>query len=287
MKDTRNVLLVIVSLCLVATWGYHLYDKNRYAASIKEVLPVKDSLAVQSRQNDSLRLAYNRLLQQMDTARNAALPDTLNNASAANAIDSLRNEITAILAINNITKEDLRRAEEKIKQLQQRLSGTAAGVSVQTVPENRNNVTATVQPKPETLPKQPSAETTFAVSGISFRAMEQGKEQPTAKADAAGSLNIGCVLQTAAAVAADAEVFMVVTDPAGDVVQDDPWQSGMFTTAADDRIAYTRKAKVSAKKGEPGRIAVNLKLPEFNKGAYSVQFYLNGVRVGRSELRLN
>lgn len=285
MKDTRNVLLVIVSLCLVATWGYHLYDKNRYATSLKEVVPVKDSLALQSRQNDSLRIAYNALLQQMDSSRKAALPDTLNN-TAATAIDSLRNEITAILAINNITKEDLRRAEEKIKQLQQRLSGASAAVTVQPVTDNRIVNTGTFQSKTETVVKPAAAENTLAVAGISFRAMEQGRDQPTAKADAAGSLSIGCVLQTAAA-AADAEVFMVITDPAGDVVQDDPWQSGMFTTAADDRIAYTRKAKVSAKKGEPGRIAVNLKLPDFDKGTYSVQFYVNGVRLGRSELRLN
>ncbi len=285
MKDTRNVLLVIVSLCLVATWGYHLYDKNKYATSLKEVVPVKDSLALQSKQNDSLRIAYNALLQQIDSSRTAALPDTLNN-TAATAIDSLRNEITAILAINNITKEDLRRAEEKIKQLQQRLSGSSATVTVQPVTDNRIVNTGTTQSKTETVVKPAVAENTFAVAGISFRAMEQGRDQPTAKADAAGSLSIGCVLQTAA-VAADAEVFMVVTDPAGDVVQDDPWQSGMFTTAADDRIAYTRKAKVSAKKGEPGRIAVNLKLPDFNRGAYSVQFYVNGVRMGRSELRLN
>lgn len=284
MKDTRNILLVIVSLCLVATWGYHLYDKNRYATSLKEVVPVKDSLALQSKQNDSLRMAYNALLQEMDSSRTAALPDTLNN-TAATAIDSLRNEITAILAINNITKEDLRRAEEKIKQLQQRLSGSAAGVT-QPVTDNRIVNTGTTQSKTETVVKPAVSENAFAVAGISFRAMEQGRDQPTAKADAAGSLSIGCILQTAA-VAADAEVFMVVTDPAGDVVQDDPWQSGMFTTAADDRIAYTRKAKVSAKKGEPGRIAVNLKLPDFTKGAYSVQFYVNGVRVGRSELRLN
>lgn len=285
MKDTRNVLLVIVSLCLVATWGYHLYDKNRYATSLKEVVPVKDSLAIQSRINDSLRSAYNVLLLQMDSSRNVVITDTISTDVAVNEIDSLRNEISAILAINNITKEDLRRAEEKIRQLQKRLSGSFAVVT-QPVTDNRIVNTGSAQSKTETVVKPAAAENTFAVAGISFRAIEQGRDQPTAKADAAGSLSIGCVLQTAA-VAADAEVFMVVTDPAGDVVQDDPWQSGMFTTAADDRIAYTRKAKVSAKKGEPGRIAVNLKLPDFDKGAYSVQFYVNGVRVGRSELRLN
>ena len=285
MKDTRNVLLLIVSLCLVATWGYHLYDKNKYAASVKEVVPVKDSLAVQSRINDSLRVAYNALLQQMDSSRTLVTAETISTAIAFNEIDSLRNEIAAILAMNNITKEDLKRAELKIKQLQQRLVQTT-GTVVQPSADTRTSNTISVNSKTDNNSKPQPTAPSYAVSGISFRALEKGKEQPTTKADAAGILSIGCVLQTAAA-AADAEVFLVVTDPAGDVVQDDPWQSGMFTTATDDRIAYTRKANVTAKKGEPSRIAVNLKLPDFDKGAYSVQFYVNGVRVGRSELRLN
>lgn len=286
MKDTRNILLVIVSVCLVATWGYHLYDKNRYAASLKEVVPVKDSLAVQSRINDSLRSAYNTLLQQMDSSRNVATSDTINTTTASTEIDSLRTEIAAILAINDITKEDLKRAEQKIKQLQQRLAQTAV-TTAQLPVENRPSVTAATVAKTESTAKQPSNDVVYAVSGISFRAMEKSREIPTVKADAAGYLSVGATVQTASAFAAETEVFLVITDPSGDVIQDDPWQSGMFTTANDDRLAYTRKAKVMARKGEPGRLALNLKLPEFNRGVYNVQFYLNGVRAGRSEIRLN
>lgn len=286
MKDTRNILLVIVSVCLVATWGYHLYDKNRYAASLKEVVPVKDSLAVQSRINDSLRSAYNTLLQQMDSSRNVATSDTINTTTATTEIDSLRTEIAAILAINDITKEDLKRAEQKIKQLQQRLAQTAV-TTAQLPVENRPSVTAATVAKTESTVKQPSNDVVYAVSGISFRAMEKSREIPTVKADAAGYLSVGATVQTASAFAAETEVFLVITDPSGDVIQDDPWQSGMFTTANDDRLAYTRKAKVMARKGEPGRLALNLKLPEFNRGVYNVQFYLNGVRAGRSEIRLN
>jgi hypothetical protein len=80
---------------------------------------------------------------------------------------------------------------------------------------------------------------------------------------------------------------MALIDPSGDVVQDDPWQSGMLTTAASDRIPYTRKTKISYAKGDAKRIAMNLKLATYDKGMYSVQFYHNGVRIGRTNLRLN
>ena len=114
-------------MCLVGTWVYHLYDKNKYA-NTDVLLPVKDSLAEQTQVNDSLRVAYNGLLRQFDSSRSVAVVDTATVAvdSTVNAIDSLRNEIAAIIAINNITKADLSRAEEKIKPLQQRLSASSS-----------------------------------------------------------------------------------------------------------------------------------------------------------------
>lgn len=286
MKDTRNILLVIVSLCLIGTWVYHLYDKNKYA-NTDVLLPVKDSLAEQTKVNDSLRVAYNSLLQKIDSSRSAAVVDTavVPLDSTSNAIDSLRNEIAAILAINNITKEDLRRAEEKIKQLQQRLSSSAS-VPVTTSTEIKNT-TAPVTSRVETISKPIAEEPVFTASAISFRAMQSGKEQVTANAEATGYFSIACTVQNPTASFSDTEVYMALTDPSGDVVQDDPWQSGMLTTSNNDRIPYTRKTKLSYAKGDASRIAMNLKLPVYDKGMYSVQFYHNGVRIGRTNLRLN
>lgn len=286
MKDTRNILLVIVSLCLVGTWVYHLYDKNKYA-NTDVLLPVKDSLAEQTKLNDSLRVAYNGLLQQIDSSRSAAVADAAFAPldSASNAIDSLRNEIAAILAINNITKEDLRRAEEKIKQLQQRLSASAS--TPVTASTEIKNTTAPVTNRVETISKPTAEEPVFTASAVSFRAMQAGKEQVTANADATAYFSIACTVQNLTASFSDTEVYMALIDPSGDVVQDDPWQSGMLTTAASDRIPYTRKSKISYAKGDAKRIAMNLKLATYDKGMYSVQFYHNGVRIGRGNLRLN
>jgi hypothetical protein len=286
MKDTRNILLVIVSLCLIGTWVYHLYDKNKYA-NTDVLLPVKDSLVEQTKVNDSLRVAYNSLLQQIDSSRSSTVADTsfVPLDSTRNAIDSLRNEIAAILAINNITKEDLRRAEEKIKQLQQRLSSSAS-TPVTTSTEIKNT-TAPVTSRVETISKPIAEDPVFTASAISFRAMQSGKEQVTANAEATGYFSIACTVQNPTASFSDTEVYMALIDPSGDVVQDDPWQSGMLTTSNNDRIPYTRKTKLSYAKGDASRIAMNLKLSAYDKGMYSVQFYHNGVRIGRTNLRLN
>ncbi len=286
MKDIRNILLVVVSLCLVGTWVYHLYDKNKYA-NTDVLMPVKDSLAEQTKLNDSLRVAYNGLLQQIDSSRTASTIDTAIVApdSTRNAIDSLRNEIAAILAINNITKEDLRRAEEKIKQLQQRLSASSS--TPVTASTEIKNTTVPITTRVETISKPVVEEPVFTASAISFRAIQSGKDQVTVAADATGYFSIACTVQNSTSSFTDTEVYMALIDPSGDVVQDDPWQSGMLTTANNDRIPYTRKTKLSYAKGDASRIAMNMKLPAYDKGMYSVQFYHNGVRIGRGNLRLN
>lgn len=285
MKDSRNILLLVVSLCLVGTWVYHLYDKNNYSNQPPPV-SVNDSMEVQRSTNDSLRLAYNTVLSQIDSSRTADTATIATIPTATNEIDSLRNEIAAILTINNITKEDLRRAEEKIKQLQQRLSTTTANTS--TVDNTKPAATsATGNNKTGAPAKQEAVNEVFAASGISVRALQsEGKDQITMNAASASSLAIACILQNKTTSFTDTEVYMVLTDPSGEVVQDDPWQSGMFTTGT-DRIPYTRKAKLAYTKGDNSRIAMNLNLPEYAKGLYSVQFYHNGVRIGRSTLRLN
>jgi hypothetical protein len=285
MKDSRNILLVIVSVCLIGTWVYHLYDKNKYA-NTDVLLPVKDSLVEQTKMNDSLRVAYNGLLQQIDSSRLITKVDT-SILSSTTAIDSLRNEITAILAINNITKDDLRRAEEKIKQLQQRLSVPNSPTSSTAANEIRTAQTSPTTNRVETISKPIAEDPVFTASAISFRAVQAGKDQVTVNADATGYFSIACTVQNQTASFSDTEVYMALTDPSGDVVQDDPWQSGMLTTANNDRVPYTRKTKLSYAKGDASRIALSLKLGAYDKGMYTVQFYHNGVRIGRTNLRLN
>ncbi len=279
-------MLLVVSLCLVGTWVYHVYDKSKYSNQ-PVVTAGQDSVALQRSINDSLRLAYNTVLSQIDSSRGIVDTAATTSAPASNEIDSLRNEIAAILTINNITKEDLRRAEEKIKQLQQRLSSVNSNSisTTATGPVNSPVNSATI--KTEAVPVQQEAiNEVFTASGISLRAMQDDRDQITTNAPTASSFAIACVLQNRNTSFTDTEVYMVLTDPSGEVVQDDPWQSGMFTTG-NDRIPYTRKAKLAYTKGDNSRIAMNLKLPEYAKGLYSVQFYHNGVRIGRSTLRLN
>ncbi len=289
MKDIRNILLLIVSVCLVGTWVYHLYDKSKYS---EQPLPaqLQTTAAEASRKNDSLRAAYNLLLTELDSSRNRVGDTTVITTGMLTEneqLDSLRNEISYILAINDITKEDLRRAEAKIKDLQKRIeSSTAVKTSaVKDIPTS-SGLQAVVTAPAVSTKKAPETIPALIATGVSFRALE-GNGLANTQAGVVNQFAITCSLQSNTASFAETDIFVVVADPSGNVIQDDPWQSGMFLTDSGVRIPYTRKSTLSHNKGETNRLAVNLKLPVYEKGTYGLQLYHNGVRIGRANLRLN
>jgi len=298
MKDTRNILLLVVSLCLVGTWAYHIYDKNNYAQE-PVVVVKKDTVAEQKAVNDSLRTSYSKTLAQLDTtARSKDSMNITGYAVKTSEIDNLRNEIYAILNLNAITKEDLRRAEVKLKLLQQKIGTSDNGnteISKQTKTSEVKNpvvVSSDSKVKPETKTvvqnKQEAEPVLLNTVNISFRAFQAAaKDQPTTKADDAGYFAVSCLLQNVMASFTDTDVYLVLTDPQGNVIQDDQWQAGMFSTRSNTRIPYSRKSSFSYAKGDTKRITVNIKPSEILQGSYSLQIYHNGTRIGKSDLRLN
>lgn len=123
---------------------------------------------------------------------------------------------------------------------------------------------------------------------ISLKAMQaEAKDQITTKAGNTGYFAVSCQLQNSSSSINDAEVYMVLTDPKGNVIQDDQWQAGMFLSGTSGRIPYSRKSSFSYVKGDTKRISVSIKPNEVMPGSYSLQIYHNGARIGKADLRLN
>lgn len=298
MKDSRNILLLVVSLCLVGTWAYHIYDKNKYIQEPETVVK-KDTVADELRINDSIRKRYAATLSQLDSGRRAKDSVYSTYGSAGNEIDSLQNEIYTILNNKIITKEDLRRAGEKIKELQGKLQASVRpdtqAVLSEVKPPIPQNTPALNEPKMKqeptvTVKEKTETATVTAVlntTGISIRAINaDSKDQTTTKADAAGFFSISCQLQNSSVSFNDTEVYIVLSDPQGNVIQDDQWQAGMFLSRTNGRIPYSRKSSFSYTKAEIKRITANIKPAEIGQGLYSLQIYHNGSRIGKADLRM-
>ena len=82
MRDTRSLLMVLLSVGLVSTWVYHLYDKSQYSRQKMEA-PGKDSAAVAESVRDSLQKIYSATINTLDTKLD----------STKTGADSLKNQL--------------------------------------------------------------------------------------------------------------------------------------------------------------------------------------------------
>jgi len=121
VKDTKSFLLVFLSLGLVGTWVYHLYDKVNYSKRRTEVY-IKDSSAIAQAVQDSLQKMYSHTIINLD----ARLDSTQNTTgilrkelqAKLDEIRKLRSEINAIMRKNNLKKEDIDLVREKTVKMQ-------------------------------------------------------------------------------------------------------------------------------------------------------------------------
>jgi hypothetical protein len=304
MKDTKTLLLLLVSIGLVSTWVYHLYDKSHYSTQQKEVF-ITDSLAIQQGINDSLQQMYNATLSKLDTVMLGKDSLTTEFKGKLVEIVNLRNEIAVVLNREGITRADLNKASEKIKVLQQKVAEVSNQNNTLVQEKERltvmltqltqemsaiqENTVKTVQEKTD-LEETVNTGSTFIASELTFKAMNQkspDKEVPTSKADKTDRFLVSFLLQNNITPIKNAEVFLVLTDPNGAVIQNDQWQSGALVSKKDGVYKYTRKISFQYNKGEQKKIVLPIQLSDYAEGLYSVQVYHNGIKIGKYDLRLN
>src|SRR6185436_6511219 len=79
-----------------------------------------------------------------------------------------------------------------------------------------------------------------------------------------------------------AEVYVVIIQPDGSVLQNSVWDAGSFETRNDGTKNYTIKMHFDYNKGEPKHLLFTLSPEEYQKGNYTMQLYHNGMMIGKT-----
>lgn len=307
MKDKKSLLLIVVCAVLVLTWVYHLYDKSSYSNKAKEVL-IKDTAAVAAAVSDSLKKIFSTALAGLNI--NRLKTDTSgNNDNIAldrqlKEVDSLKNEVDNILRRKYLSDADWNVAALKIRmmriivdsiesnnaafaEVKDQLTGTLSRLDfeIQTVQKNRS------KPSIESVSstKKNTDITLFTVSDIKLSALQQTdqKSTETNRTDNAEKLVASFNIRNNLTNIDNAEVVVVITDPAGKTLNPEVWDAGSFDTKAEGRKAYTRKIKFAYKRSELKQLSISLQPDQFEKGIYRFRLYQNGIRIGETNCRLN
>ncbi|MBS1918631.1 MAG: hypothetical protein JST17_00095 [Bacteroidetes bacterium] len=308
MKDTKSLLLILLSVGLISTWVYHLYDKSIYEQN-RPNTTAKDSTAFTEGIRDSLMRLY---------SQNIKTPEIKPDSSSENydstknqlqeklkEIYRLRNEIGSILKNRNATKADLIVARSKIAELEQRVQELQnTNVSIEEEKKQLSNsldqVNSQVSSLEQSVKKvneensdlkeKVNIASTFIASGISLSAINVrgSKEHETSSLKKTDKFVISFTVQNNIVQEPAAQVFIVIIQPDGQIFRNNVWESGSFLTRTKERKDFTAEIRFDYVKGDQSKQAFSLEADELKvPGDYTLQIWNKGVLIGQVVKKLN
>ena len=306
MKDSKSLLLlitsmllIIVSLALLWTWGYNIGNQKNKTSS---VFILKDSTNSNLLSKDSLNKLYKETatnLNSLDSTVSKADSLNYNISDKLNEFYKLRDEIAALLN-NPENKSGLVNAQEKISELQtkmddlrnqnlsivkenKRLSGILNQLSNDQKPDANITKPVIVETKDtkRTIVKS-TGSSLFSVEDMSVVGISEvdNNSTETNQADAVNKFYGTFTLKNIQAQTTNGEIMIVILQPDGKVLKSSSWESGTFESA-DGRKIYSVKVKYECAIGESKKINFSVNAEQFPKGNYTIQLFQNGLVIAK------
>jgi predicted nucleic acid-binding Zn-ribbon protein len=293
-NTAKNIAIGVLAAGLLGTWGYFLYDKNQSDEKI-QISQNQASSAMSSK--DSVTMLYNDALTRLDsiTGSNNNMQGQLSDNQSE--ITKLKSEINSILRKKNASQAELARAKSLIATLNDRIGNLEAEVARLTG-ENQELASNNVQLSQErdvlqtnlqttTAEKEELAQTvdvasTFSASNIAIRPVNEkrsGKEKETTTARRVDKLVISFDVENRVARTGPADLYVIVTAPNGQVINDPNLGSGTLTTRTDGDKQFTSKVTSEYEQGTRKNIQVPLRQNDFQTGDYRIEIYQNGFKI--------
>ncbi len=301
--NKKTWYIVLIAL-LIGTWGYLFYDKarsNREETELRTQIVTTDSL------RNVVQMQYDEISRELDATlgENTNLKGTL--AEQKNEIDRLKAQIQQELSRSN---GDLQRAQSLIGELRGRVNNLLAQIDV--LKKENTQLTASNQiltQQNDTLQKANIAiadtlnetrtekariedeASTLNISGLSITPISvgrSGKESETTRARRADMLRINFTIgENRIASSGNKSLYVIVTNPDGNVLSSPSMGSGTFTTRQNGEKVYTRQLNVNYTQGESLPVSFTLTQENpYKAGSYKVDVYNNGYRIGGGTVSL-
>jgi hypothetical protein len=309
MRDTRiySALLMVLSifLCMCVVffvWNWNQQISTKQAISAKPTIKEAPAKANAASIRDSLQRIYTATVDYLNTQSVATPPNRVGAAADSAMVnrsadfERLKAEIASLLKERG-TATDLDLARQKIAELQLKIA-QLYNRNQDMEAENRrltallsqmasNERPATVaapqrEARPVSALSGKGSSTALTVGELQLQAVYTNAEddQVTTVAEDAEKLNGSFVVKGNGAQQGNAVVQVVVTQPNGQVLKSNPWESGAFETA-EGRKVYSYQFRFDYAKGEARPLRFSLGADRFVQGNYTMQLYYNGQVIGR------
>lgn len=295
--NNRNIIIGVLVAALLGTWGYILWKNNSQGGT--SVAVTETEMATAMSESDSLRQMFNLAEMRLDSITGAN--NTLQGEKTAlqREIEDRKTEITRILNDKNATSADLAKARQLIGELNGQIGRLEAQVT-QLRGENQeltvrnthltqekdvltqNLVTRTSEN--DELANTVDVASTLTATGMSItplRDTRSGKERETNFARRVDKLKVAFNVENRITTSGPADLYVIVTDPKGTIVQNGTLGSGAMTTRQDGDRSFTAKVPVEYETGTRKGISFPIANPSgFQPGDYKIEVYHNGFKIG-------
>lgn len=302
-RDNRGLIYGILIAALLGTWGYIIYDKSR----TKEVIQQKDvQYAALDSSKTMVQKEYEDALLRLDgmTSSNSRLDSLVK--SKDKDLEGLKSRIKTLVGKQNATAKDLNEARSLVKELNGKIDGYLAEIERlqgenQTLTQEKATLTtqkaeletnlSTTQTEKAAAEEKVNIGQTLHASTFKIQPINEkgsGKEKSTSSAKKADKFRISFDLdENMIAETGPKDLYVLVTDPAGNVISEEGLQSGTFTTRKDGEKKFTNKVSVDYEQGARKNVSFDLKQTEkYVPGNYKVEVYHNGFKIGESNIAL-
>lgn len=297
-KDSKNLIIALLAVGILGTWGYFLYDKNKSDKNLAQVQ--KEYIAIDSSKNE-LDKSYSAALGRLDslTGYNNELEGKLTERNSE--IKKLRGRIDGLIKKQNLTAAEKKEAEKLIAELNEKITGmeqeierlktentqlntdltTEKGKTTQLTTDLQTTTTAKQE-----LEQKVDVASTLNASNIAVSPVNEkkgGKEKVTATAKRVDKLVISFDVDNRIVQSGATDVYVCITSPDGKPVSVEALGSGSFTTREDGEKVFTAKVPVDFEQGKKKHVEFAWKQnSEFQKGNYKIEVYHNGFKIGEA-----
>ncbi len=288
----KNTLIILLSVALVLTWVYLLWEKSKS----------NDTIASQSVQIENLdadkaaiQKEFEQAIIRLDSVTNTNV--TLSNqvAEQQRDIESQKADIKKILGERNATKASLEKARGMVSDLngkiaslenqisllkQENLELTQANTTLQGEKQNLEQDLSKTTAQNAALARTVDIGSTFSASSIQISSIDvkpSGKEKLTTSAKRVDKLLVRFEVENRIAPSGPADMYLIVTDPAGKVITE---KGFVLPTREDGDRSYTALIPVQYEKGTRQKVEFPVRAGQYNKGNYRLEIYHNGFKIG-------
>jgi uncharacterized protein YxeA len=302
-RDSKNLIIGLLAVGILATWGYFLWDKNKNDQKLN--LLQTQYVAVDSSKNE-LQKSFDASLTRLDslTGYNNEIEGKLTESKSE--ISKLKSQISGILRKSKITAAEKKKAEALISELNDKIGGLEQEVARlttenQTLTTEKAAVTVerdnylsqrdTLAVVKKGLEDKVNIASTLNAYGITITPVDErkgGKEKITSKAKKVDKLVIAFDVDNRISETGPTEVYVAIVGPDGKPVSVESLGSGTFTTRDEGEKPFTAKVPVDIEAGKKKHVEFSWKpTTDFVKGAYKISIYHNGFKIGEGvrELR--